>query len=192
MASLRVFIALLVPKDFSLQLESQTLTIRQYLQGLELHWLRKENHHFTLAFLGETEMNKIEALKILIDELAENHQVISLQINAIDFFPNREKVKVIAALPAANKHFDALYEDTVSGLQDYDCFFEDRAFRPHLTLTRIKQRQLKLIDLNWLGSESQALSLKHRFSTIALMKSETTEQGMCYTSLYSRELCGNC
>lgn len=184
MASLRVFIALLVPTVFSAQLEQQLLPLHQRLRGLQLAWLKKENYHFTLAFLGEIEMDKIEAIKALVDCVASNHAPISLEINRIDFFPSRKKVKVIAALPLANKQFDALYRDTVEQLQRSDYPVDNRGFKPHLTLARIKQKQLDLINL-----DGQELSLKYNFSAIVLMKSESTAQGMRYTPLYSRELC---
>lgn len=184
MASLRVFIALLVPADFSAQLEQQLLPLRQRLRGLQLAWLNKENYHFTLAFLGETEVDKLEALKTLLDGVASNHAPISLELNRIDFFPNRKKVKVIAALPLANKQLDALHRDTIEKLQCDDYPVDHRSFKPHLTLSRIKQKQLDLINL-----DDQELSLKQNFNAIALMKSESTAQGMRYTPLYSRELC---
>jgi 2'-5' RNA ligase len=98
-----------------------------------------ENLHLTLAFLGALDDGQVEAAGTAVRSAAAERRPWGLRWTAPGVFPSGSRPRVLwlgvdggKALVAAHRALtDAL---TVAGLP-----VEDRAFRPHLTLARIRR-----------------------------------------------------
>ncbi len=151
--------------------------------GLEASFVKAEQLHVTLAFLGEISEEeagkKIEALKTL------EFPAFDLEIKGLGFFPNEDFIRVFWA-GCESSELRALQEKVAElvGLK------KEREFTEHLTLARIRGR--KNIDA------LKALKEKHandsfcsfRAKTVSFKKSTLTPQGPVYEDLAAVELVG--
>lgn len=141
MAVLRLFIGLPLPEEYQ-----QGLTaLRRELQGglrSALSWTREGNWHLTLKFLGETED---AALPPLVESLAGVvWQGFTLQAGGAGFFPPPHPKRpwqprvLWTGLQQGAGESMALARAVEEALVPLGIPREERPFRPHLTVARIK------------------------------------------------------
>lgn len=130
--------------------------------------VKRETMHCTLAFLGEVDDARLVELKALVEELPS--APIALKATRLDAFGSPRKAHVIV-LPL---------EDDGSLLRLYETIGvkEDRPYRPHLTLARLKKPE----DVRTL-IESTPVSLEGRVVGVTLYKSVLGKNGSTYTPL---------
>ena len=122
--------------------------IRTQLKGLQdnlktcrfkVRWVRPENIHLTLKFLGNIDETDIEKVRGTLTSRVDRFTPLSLSVKGVGVFPGIRRPRIIwsgmggqlSALAALQK---ALAEDLAAiGFQQ-----EKRAFKAHLTLGRVK------------------------------------------------------
>jgi 2'-5' RNA ligase len=100
-------------------------------------WVRAENLHITLKFLGETPDTQIpricDALK------TTSTHPIRLLPDRIECFPVRGPVRVIGVgLGGELERVNELFQDVEQACEPLGFALERRAYRPHITLARIR------------------------------------------------------
>jgi 2'-5' RNA ligase len=185
--TIRTFIAIEIPKTVISKIRELQDAIKAY--GFKIRWVRAENIHLTLKFLGDIEESKIVEIAEAVSKTAEEHSPISLKAKGIGVFPGIKRPRVLwvglaGQLEALVKLQTTLDENSIV----LDFPREKRPFRGHLTMGRIKDR----IDVKKLGD---ALMAFRRFESetftagqIILYKSELTPSGAVYTKLVSVSL----
>lgn len=176
---MRLFLAVNLPRQFHEDLDTRMDTIREQVR---LSWSREENWHLTLMFLGNWPANRLESLSEALVEAVACHGSFSLQPGVVGAFPGLKKPRVLFLHLDGGDPLRALAEDvreTVNrvwpeGPQD------NKAFRPHLTLARVKRpllgpesTLLRTLDLgSW---ETVPISSVH------IVESELLPRGPRYT-----------
>jgi RNA 2',3'-cyclic 3'-phosphodiesterase len=129
--------------------------------------VKRETMHCTLCFYGEVDDARLAELKRLVEELP--NLPIAVKATRLDAFSSPRKAHVVV-LPL---------EDDGSLVKLHEAMGkEDRPYRPHLTLARLKQPQ----DLRAL-LEATPVSLEGRVVGITLYKSVLGKNGPTYTPL---------
>jgi RNA 2',3'-cyclic 3'-phosphodiesterase len=185
--TIRTFIAIEIPKTVISKIRELQGVIKAY--GFKIRWVRAENIHLTLKFLGDIEEIKINEIAEAVSKTAEQHSPISLKAKGIGVFPGIKRPHVLwvglsGQLEALIKLQQTLDENLIAlGFSS-----EERPFKGHLTMGRIKDR----IDVKKLGD---ALMAFRRFESetftagqIILYKSELTPSGAIYTKLASASI----
>ena len=90
---MRIFIALEIPE----KIKKEIGKIQNQLKnpGGQTHWVKPENTHITLVFLGETAPNKVGEIAKILKEAAAQISPINLWLEKIDAFPSPAKAKII-------------------------------------------------------------------------------------------------
>ena len=102
-------------------------------------WVRPENLHLTLRFLGAAEDAQIAALRQGLTALAARHEGFTAAIRQSGCFPNRRRPKLIwAGVADADGRLGALQRDVEAMVCAAGWLPEERAFRPHVTLGRVR------------------------------------------------------
>lgn len=134
---MRAFIAIEIPAAVRAVLAS----CRGELQQLpaEASWTRAEQIHLTLRFLGDVDENLKSPLAAAMQKAAAGQPPFRLRLSRLGAFPNLRRPRVLWAgfegeLAAAQELQTRLdHELAVLGLPP-----EDKAWKPHLTLARLK------------------------------------------------------
>ena len=145
---MRLFTGLDLPAEICGNLKQLLARLRPTAR---IHWSPPENLHITTKFIGEWPESRLEELKRALGAMAP-HPAMQVRIRRVGFFPNPHAPRVfwcgidapdLAPLAAAT-------EDATARL---GIARENRAFSPHLTLARIKER----VDLQPLREAVAAL-----------------------------------
>jgi len=175
---MRLFIGLDLPRDVVANLEALLARLRPLAR---ISWSPPANLHITTKFIGEWPPERLDELKAQLASLAPQ-PAIPVHIRNVGFFPNPHAPRVfwcgIDAPGLAPLAVDTDRATTALGIES-----EKRAFSPHLTLARIKER----LDLQPLREAIAALpSLDFgRFEarSFFLYQSQLRPGGSVYTKL---------
>jgi len=100
-------------------------------------WVRAENLHVTLKFLGRTEPDKFEAIQKALGCL-RSPEPVALDFHGLGFFPNAKRPRVFWMGMTASSSLPALGEAIDQAVHKLGFPLETRPFAPHLTLARFE------------------------------------------------------
>ncbi len=155
-------------------------------------WVKPENFHVTLKFLGEIEVRTMANLRINAEAIAKNIKPFSLSLNTAGAFPNEQKPRVVwvgcSALPEELTHLSQLLEERMSVLE----FSPERNFRAHVTLDRVKEEnRIGVEELSKRRKNLGKFESHNLFKHLTLMESQLTPQGSLYTPIFNVEFTGS-
>jgi len=143
--------------------------------------------HVTLKFIGEVEAERVPNITQVIEDVAATEFPFELQLEGLGAFPNRERPSVIWVGLRDAGSCSRMATALESQLVECGIPAEERAFRPHLTLARIKGRPPgQLFDL--LASERVTSFGAGIVQSLDLIHSELKPDEPRYTSLVSARL----
>jgi len=172
--SVRAFVALELPAWVREAIAELQVRLRPRLGSVRL--ARPEGAHLTLRFLGQTSPVQVEALRDPFARAAGACPPCEARVAGLGMFPERGSPRVLwlgLELPDTVRALQAACEHAAvaAGFPR-----EDRAFEPHLTLGRWRERDrrpdLPPVDL---GQAS--------VDTLVLFRSELRPEGSRYTPL---------
>ncbi|MGC1483975.1 MAG: RNA 2',3'-cyclic phosphodiesterase [Candidatus Acidiferrum sp.] len=137
---MRLFVALEIPaavRDNLAALLKDFRTLSSRLADKRPRWVRPENLHVTLKFIGEADAAKIEGLRSALSK-ARSDAPVDLQFRGLGFFPNETRPRVLWAGLVASPNLPSLAGDIDLALETQGIAREERAFTPHLTLARFE------------------------------------------------------
>jgi 2'-5' RNA ligase len=176
----RVFFAVELSAEMKERVGQYIGTLKKRLKSHAIRWTKPENLHITLQFLAEVQS---EHLPLLIEnvkkEVMGKAKNIMLTIGAIHVFPNPYRPRVIVLDIAPQTELAALAGWVGSGIRQTNYAVEDRPFRGHLTLGRIKLP--KDLDLSFINEREPPVTEKIDLNSIVLFRSEPMPEGSQYT-----------
>jgi len=176
---LRAFLAL----DLDASFRRDALALIDELRGERwprMRWVTPTTMHVTLRFLGDTDEGLVPALAELVTRLGEAApRGIEVRSTSLLAFPNARRARVLVL------HLDdggviselariAERDVTALGFRP-----EERSFRPHLTLGRLREPA----DLRRLFATRPAPMAGGRLAAVTLYKSELGAEAVVHTSL---------
>ncbi len=102
-----------------------------------LRWSRAENLHITTQFIGEWPEERLGELVAALRGV-RGEGAIRIAVRGLGWFPNPHSPRVLWAGVEAPPALGELARATGEALAGIGVKIEDRPFRPHLTLARIK------------------------------------------------------
>ena len=195
MANLRLFIALNLPEAVQKGLAAVQQNL-QPLTGSLVKWVEPKNMHLTLEFLGDVDDSQVALLKEILQQTAGDCPAINLSLKGVGAFPHWRSPRVIWVGLAGDIHpLKQLQNNLHQALLKQGFRLEHKAFKPHLTLGRVKQRfQSKSafpanvnLDLEKTAAKQTGLLKPEVFTLnrVELMQSVLTREGPIYTVLLS-------
>ena len=170
---MRLFIAFDVPDEVKEYMAKVQNIIGNNLA--EVRWVKKEQMHLTLKFLGEVQPNRTEKIK---DELRKiKFNPFTVHLDSMGVFPSEDYVRVVWVGLEPEDRAIELQRSIDEKLQQL--FKKEKDFKAHITLGRIKYVENKEDFLNKLKKVNVE---KRRFNVdnFKLMKSTLTRQGPVY------------
>ncbi len=118
-----------------------------------MNWSPAENLHVTTKFIGEWPEAGVDRLAGALAGMPRRG-AIEMAIRGLHWFPNVRGPRVLFAGIVAGEELAALAHETEQRLAAVGVPVEEREYRPHLTLARVKAAQRGLV--NDLGEDASA------------------------------------
>jgi 2'-5' RNA ligase len=185
--TIRTFIAVEIPENITSAIRELQQGLKGY--GVDIRWIRPENIHLTLKFLGDVPAADIDTICGAISKTVDGVPAIPLQAKGIGVFPGIKRPRVLwVGLTGQIESLMKLQKTLDSNLKDIGFPPEKRSFKGHLTIGRIKTiipgKKFGDALMAFKNFESEAF-VAHK---IILFKSELKPQGAVYTHLASTAL----
>ncbi len=104
----------------------------------DVKWVRPEDMHLTLKFIGEMDDKKLPEVCTALEEAAKKHNSFQLGIESVGYFGKNAATVVWVGTAAGSESLQSLAGDVEEQLAQTGWPKEDRPFAGHLTLCRIK------------------------------------------------------
>jgi 2'-5' RNA ligase len=191
MSPLRAFIALEFPESLQSAIHRQTARLREAAGSSAARWVRPQNLHLTLKFLGDVPASNIEFINQALAVEAAKVRCFHLKVGGLGAFPSMKRARVVWVGIQGPAELAALQQSIEKATARLGYAAEERPFSPHLTIARIRQsasiaeqQQLRqALESTQLGSIGQT-----EVRAVTLMKSDLQPGGSVYTPLYSADL----
>jgi RNA 2',3'-cyclic 3'-phosphodiesterase len=175
---MRLFVALDLPPDVVRSLESLLATLRPTAR---IAWSPPANLHITTKFIGWWPDERFEEVKTALAGVPRPGP-LAVDIRGLGFFPNPHAPRVFwCGIDAPG--LERLAADTDRATAALGVESEKRAFSPHLTLARIKER----LDLRPLHQAVAGLASvefgRYEARSFFLYRSQPGRKGSVYTQL---------
>jgi 2'-5' RNA ligase len=177
----RIFIA--VKTDAGADLLKMIASLKDLLGKESIKWVDPANIHLTLAFLGDTEEKRIRILSSLLIDKCSGFGEFDFTLAGTGVFKNFRDPRVIWAGIRSSERLSDLNSKISTGLKETGFNTEERSFKPHLTLGRIRSlkdpENLKSALERYRETEFQTIQVREVF----LFESILTQKGPIYKPL---------
>ena len=177
----RIFIALKVEAGNTLL--NMISALKSGLKNDSIKWTNPDNIHITLAFLGDTDEKKIKPIISMLYDRCREASKFELSIKGAGVFRNLHDPRIIWTGIEPSDELIKLNAVVMNGLKEFDIKLEDRPFKPHLTIGRIKHlndsEKLKDLIAQFQYSEIQLVPVNE----VILFESILLQSGPVYKPL---------
>jgi 2'-5' RNA ligase len=178
MTTLRAFLAVEIGESARRAAAAAAERMALEVRGREVRWARPETYHLTLRFLGEIESELVPRLAARVAEAVADAAPFELRLGGLVAFPSARRPRVIAATAEPEAPLVALAERLEAAARRAGLPAEPRAYRPHLTLGRVRDRaHPELAVLGPLVAEP------FRVAEVVLFRSDLQPDGALHTPL---------
>lgn len=130
---MRLFIAIEIPENIRAAFAYLLKDFRALAP--QLKWVRPENLHVTLKFLGETDPAKLTPLHNGLSAV-RSAEPVNLEFRGLGFFPNEKRPRVFWAGMETSANLKTIAADIDQAMHNLGFPLEERPYAPHLTLAR--------------------------------------------------------
>ena len=184
----RLFIAIQIPEEIKTAIGGIIDVLKK--SGTDVRWVKQENIHVTLQFLGETDEALIPEISEALKKRLSSYPPFYITIAHVGCFPDKRRPRVIWVGIEESASLINLYKDITDEMSRFGYQKEERNFTAHLTIGRIKSNK----NIHALFERFDEISTTNfsDFSVqhVTLMKSELNSSGAKYCSLAEIPLSG--
>ncbi|MGI8546991.1 MAG: RNA 2',3'-cyclic phosphodiesterase [Gemmatimonadaceae bacterium] len=134
--AVRLFLAVNFAPELREALHGATMQLRT--AAPEVRWTSAERLHLTLKFLGEQPPETVDRLRPAMDAVAERHHPMDFVAGGVGAFPNFRRARVVWVGVEPSQALELFYNDVEAACERLGFPREGRAFRPHVTLGRVR------------------------------------------------------
>jgi 2'-5' RNA ligase len=178
---LRCFVAIELPEEVKSTLSEMQEELKKL--GADIRWIKPDNIHLTLKFLGHIKEESIEKITDTMKTVSGGHRSFNIFIRGIGIFPNITSPRVLWVGIDNNNPLMSLQKDIENSLSLIGLDKEKKPFTAHLTLGRFRSRKGKEILLDAVQKRKNDGFGELMVSKISLMKSDLHPSGARYTKL---------
>ncbi|HML47666.1 MAG TPA: RNA 2',3'-cyclic phosphodiesterase [Clostridia bacterium] len=172
---MRVFYGIQLPQPVREALQEATARVQKQTNG---RFVLPRSYHCTLAFVGEVETGRRSVLERILKTVAESTPGCDLSLTAPGFFGKPGHAVLWHGLAGA----EPLAEASAAlrqALRAANLPYDDKPFRPHITLAREARMEACPLAL------AQARPVSWRAESLTLFESRREAAGMVYAPLAS-------
>ncbi len=188
MTAWRVFCAVELPDDVRARLQEHIAHLRREFPDAAASWSRVENIHLTLKFFGNVELERIPKISAAATRTTDQFSKFEIDVGKTGVFPRPSRAQVLwIGINDPSGKLTALQKalETACAAQGFPK--EDRAYRPHLTIARLRKpegtRQLADTHLN-----TNFPPITVPLHELIVFRSELSSKGSRYTAISRHQI----
>ncbi len=175
----RVFIGIPIDRQSQQHINELLKPIKDSRQ--DIRWMAEKNRHLTLAFLGNKTIAEVGNLLRLFDETYQQETHFQYRLASLSRFPGPTG-RIIALSSEPTRPLDNLFQITSELLQRNKIEFDQKIFRPHITLGKIKRA--KYVKTSFYQQTTISLDI----TKVTLYQSTLTDSGSIFSALKETQL----
>ena len=181
--AIRAFLAIDPPEEIFGEIINLQERLKKAIQG-DIRWVRPEGIHLTLKFFGYIYESDVANISHVVKNSVAKMKALMLNVRGVGAFPSVTRPRVLwLGIDGDTDALINLQTEIDAGLQGYGFKKEERPFRPHLTLARIKEYK-GLVGLAETVKENEDyIAGSFTVSGLTLFKSDLKPTGAIYTKL---------
>ncbi len=180
--TIRAFVALKLPADIIEHAAGLQSALKA--QGFRLRWVKPQNMHLTLKFLGDIPAAEADDVGQAVQRASHGTRPLALSVQGMGVFPGIKRPRVLwiglAGQVEALQQLSSRIEDE---LADLGFARENRGFKAHLTLARFKEGVAPKDLLQAFEELGNFAPKPFAAEHLVLYKSDLRPQGAIYTPL---------
>ena len=184
---MRLFIAVDISEEIATAVADFATRLRQV--NADVAWVKPENFHLTLKFLGETPEGQLGDIKAALDRVALPRGAFDLEMRGTGCFPDKGVPRVVwVAAGAGRDALRTLAGDIEGTMEGLGFARERREFAAHLTIGRVRGPRGAERLRRQLEAEADAVFGRCGVDAIRLYKSTLAAGGSIYEMLHEAKL----
>jgi 2'-5' RNA ligase len=181
--NIRAFLAIEPPENILQEVSRLQEKLKEEIKG-KISWTKPQGNHMTLKFFGDIDQNAVKNICSVVDKQIALVQPISLKIEKIGVFPDARRPRVLWLGATGGVEKLASLQAQLEG--DFETLGfprENRPFRAHLTLGRVKIPQEVTGISEVLHKYNDFTAGEFSGTELILFQSKLTPQGAIYSML---------
>jgi 2'-5' RNA ligase len=183
---IRTFIAIDTPETVS----EVALLLKSSVKANQkaVKWVRKENIHITLRFIGPTAPGEVDKINRLLREISGQNSDLSLTVSGTGCFPKKERPRILwLGVDGDVAELKLLVEMIRSEMDQLGYPQEEHNYSSHITIGRIRYPQKVTPDItDFLTAQYEPVLWN--VPKIILYQSELLQSGALYSILGTHSL----
>jgi len=184
-SSIRAFIAVELPTDLKDTIAQIQTELKK--SGADVKWVKPENCHITIKFLGDVSSEQIGSIQRVLDECGRSQESFRLTMNSAGAFPTTDKPNIIwLGLTDENNRLAEITAGVEERLSNIGFPKEARPFTAHITIGRTRSGSTKALSqtLKTMTVPTHNIDIK----TLTLFQSKLSSTGPSYSVLFQSYL----
>lgn len=187
---IRSFIAIELPDEIRHALAEVQKNLRRDVGGIR--WVEPGSIHLTLKFLGDIPAEQIQPIAAAAMGVVQDEPPLGLGVSGLGAFPNPRRPRVIwVGIEGDVERLGRLQTRLEEALGPLGFPREERAFRPHLTVGRVKDPRRPPDLTRALADVTVPRCNSFDVREILLYKSDLRPTGAIYTKLQHLPFAGS-
>ena len=160
---------------------------------LEVKWVRVENIHLTVVFMGNVKTEDLQSVKEAVQGVCLKSAPLQISLRGMGVFPHKRNPRVLwLGLDGDVERMSHFRDALQKKLRPLGVKEEKKRFKPHLTLGRFRRPNKLDLHLDEIIFKYKDLnSPTCRLSEFILFKSDLKPGGAVYTKMASWPLLGD-
>lgn len=192
--SLRLFTAVAFPPEVVARIDDLLARLQKGVSFTGAHptWVKAENVHLTLIFLGQQDRERVTQVRSAMDDIAAHSAApLRLKLSGLHLFPTPKEPRVISlGLSGDVEELTLVRENLAKELRRRGFAVESRPFRPHVTLARIKSMRGVPGLRDVMAAHQRIEPGRFEADRITLFNSTLTPAGSVYEVVHETRLAG--
>ena len=175
----RIFVAL----PLSEVVKNQLSQIQKEYPELPAKWVKPENLHITLSFLGNRSDEEVGEICSEVQKIAKKHTPLTLLLDTITYGPPEKTPRMVWATGETSEEFTSLAKGVQEALSE--------SYTPitlHITLARLNQWEFQRISEEERIDISKDIHIKIPIDTVVVMESHLKRGGAQHIILQEAKL----
>ena len=195
---LRTFLAIDLPALLHPTFERNLQRFKREIRGIS--WVHQQNLHVTVKFFGETTDTQVSAIYQVVKPVLAEFSPFDVELKGVGVFPDARHPRTlwvgiggdVGALTAVVTQIDQAVVSVGFPSSLRESPLEDKPFRPHLTVARVKNNHRRVGEMLESGAFPDDFCFgRFRVERVILFRSDLRPGGSVYTPLWDVAFTGS-